>query len=686
MRTLLLASLLVLLGSAPASAIDIEIVFDPGGVDPCDPDENYPTCEGGMDQTPEAHAIVEAAAAYWEDVIEDPGQIEIVWRWNVGAPSADVEVENGRPVSGTLHLAADRNYYYDPEPDVHDEYQDGNEVGMVPRFYADVLPEEQAEGFDGVAPGVFEVGFNGRLIFILQNRDDLMTMVLHELGHIVGLGPGIHSFEPACDPPNDPFYAIDPADVGGFDFAIKAYESPNQVFDCNHLALGGITACEDQGLSEGGEERCKAHQAMMYIDQLSGPRGARPSVADLLVIKRAADWQLVDLPRKHAVVEGHWDDASTWIGNRVPDADDDVYVRLEGAAINALAPATGRDLFLDSSDLDLLFGGSFRDIRIEGNSTLVCDLGSDCSSADVEIGNKNAGGNGGILDVAFGSTFDADEIAVTSDGELRGAGTLDVDVLRNAGRIRANNGTLTIESSSFDPPFTMTQGSVEAVSGNVIFDGAFTGVVRGSVLVSSGRTVAFTQGWTFDGYRILMEGRPNQATVAGVTNVGNAILDPEGTARFTSLLRLLPDAELEMELAGSTPGSQHDRLDVVGGLFLGGTLELALDDGFVPQEGDVFTIITAAGGVMDTFDSVTGLDIGGGLEFEVLYFENDVRLAVNVIGDFDGNGGLGLGDAVILLSSFGVCQGACETDLSGDGLVGVLDLFLWILLFFGLAV
>ena len=66
-------------------------------------------------------------------------------------------------------------------------------------------------------------------------------------------------------------------------------------------------------------------------------------------------------------------------------------------------------------------------------------------------------------------------------------------------------------------------------------------------------------------------------------------------------------ATLEMEIGGTTAGTQYDVLAVknssplVGSASLSGTLNVVFINGFVPIAGDAFTIITADAGVTGTF-------------------------------------------------------------------------------------
>jgi hypothetical protein len=51
---------------------------------------------------------------------------------------------------------------------------------------------------------------------------------------------------------------------------------------------------------------------------------------------------------------------------------------------------------------------------------------------------------------------------------------------------------------------------------------------------------------------------------------------------------------LHIEIGGHSPGTQYDQLVVGGNATLGGTLELVFFNGFVPQPGDGFQVLTCA--------------------------------------------------------------------------------------------
>ncbi len=141
---------------------------------------------------------------------------------------------------------------------------------------------------------------------------------------------------------------------------------------------------------------------------------------------------------------------------------------------------------------------------------------------------------------------------------------------------------------------------------------------------------------------------------------------------------------LRIDVGGASPGTQHDVLAVTGVANLGGTLHVTAIDGFVPNAGSTFTILTASSRV-GTFSSVTGAFPGG--SWEAVYEPNAVKIraAGACPGDANGDRVVDFLDLNIVLSFFGqpVPVGT-NGDLNADGLVDFLDLNI-VLSFFGQA-
>ena len=70
---------------------------------------------------------------------------------------------------------------------------------------------------------------------------------------------------------------------------------------------------------------------------------------------------------------------------------------------------------------------------------------------------------------------------------------------------------------------------------------------------------------------------------------------------FEGSLALADTNTLFIEIGGTTPGSQYDRLTIAGSASLDGTLDVSLINGFTPTGGQQFTILTAGSIVNNGF-------------------------------------------------------------------------------------
>src|SRR5690606_25888505 len=112
--------------------------------------------------------------------------------------------------------------------------------------------------------------------------------------------------------------------------------------------------------------------------------------------------------------------------------------------------------------------------------------------------------------------------------------------------------------------------------------------------------------------------------------------------------------------------------------FLGGTLEVTLESGFTPGEGDMFTLITAGTGVANTFDSLL---LPTGYEWQIDYNEFDVVLSVAglatvLTGDFNGDGVVDAADYTVWRNTLGSTTDLAA-DANGDLMVDHEDYALW---------
>jgi hypothetical protein len=135
---------------------------------------------------------------------------------------------------------------------------------------------------------------------------------------------------------------------------------------------------------------------------------------------------------------------------------------------------------------------------------------------------------------------------------------------------------------------------------------------------------------------------------------------------------------LEIGIAGLVAGDNHDQLNIRNNAGLAGTLDVALLNGYVPQCGDSFTIMTY-GSFTGDFDTYNGLVINNDLQFVPDLTPTALILTVGLIGDLNGDGEIGIADLAQLLSNYGMTSGATYEmgdiePLGGDSDVDLADL------------
>jgi hypothetical protein len=148
-----------------------------------------------------------------------------------------------------------------------------------------------------------------------------------------------------------------------------------------------------------------------------------------------------------------------------------------------------------------------------------------------------------------------------------GAGTTTVQPpFTNSGTVDVQSGTLSAASYSQTAGTTKLTGGAFTSAANIAISGgslAGSGSVSGPVVVSG--TGALAPGLS-----------------AGTLSLGGAYTQQA------------PSGAFNVELGGLTPGTQYDRVDVMGAAALAGVLNVSLIGGFAPAPGDSFTIMTYA--------------------------------------------------------------------------------------------
>jgi hypothetical protein len=126
------------------------------------------------------------------------------------------------------------------------------------------------------------------------------------------------------------------------------------------------------------------------------------------------------------------------------------------------------------------------------------------------------------------------------------------------------------------------------------------------------------QGGTLLGLGTIMGNLTNSGTVH--PGDGPGLLSLSGNYTQTSA------GILDIQLGGPAPGTGYSVLSAGGTATLDGILDISLINGFIPINGEVFTILTA-GSVNGVFSTVNGLHQGS-VNFIVVYEPNAVILEV----------------------------------------------------------
>ena len=272
----------------------------------------------GVNRTNELTSLMQTAAGIWEDIIEDPHTLDITYQWGdledttIGLCEYTWPSGSNRPHQATITAdthqgsgGAARDWFFDPTP------LDNEEFGMSFSYYRDTSPANQTAWYNGSPPDFLEMQYSGTATAGVAgdpiSNHDLLTVMLHEIGHAVGV-PG------STAGLSDGDYDVPSVLVGGNVMAV--------IDDDGHLL---------------NDETC-----MAAVSQLGERR--LPSATDVLAAASTAGWSTLDLPRKHFLQGTDWSTSGNWLGNRVPDAQDDVFLVSDTTNASLSADAVAKNL------------------------------------------------------------------------------------------------------------------------------------------------------------------------------------------------------------------------------------------------------------------------------------------------------------------------------------------------------
>ena len=245
----------------------------------------------------------------------------------------------------------------------------------------------------------------------------------------------------------------------------------------------------------------------------------------------------------------------------------------------------------------------------------------------------------------------------TNSGNLEMlGGRLDLsgNLANNAAGTIAGRGTLAVAGTWNNSGNAAFSAGFSDVFGNVANSGA------GNIIVTGGATVTFYDDVVHNGAEIRTSAGSGTVFLGDVTGAGpftgvgtnyfEGSVAPGNSASAVSFagdVVLGATARLEIELGGTTPGTEFDVLDIAGTTTLGGMLDVTLINGFMPAAGDSFDILDwkSASGAFN----VLNLPALRGLEWDISGFYTEGVLAVvapGLPGDYNADGSVDAADYV----------------------------------------
>jgi hypothetical protein len=350
---------------------------------------------------------------------------------------------------------------------------------------------------------------------------------------------------------------------------------------------------------------------------------------------------------------GDWATASNWSGGQLPGTNDDVVIPagvtvthstggdtihrlsgsgtlvLSGGSLTVGATGTLGSLSLTGGSLDgtgaLTVTGAFTwgggaliassPLTLQGTSSLVGNLS--LSGTVNNTGTATWSGDGTLQLIsatwtnAAGASFTASsngsQQTFAGTGTFLNAGTFhktgSAPTSFQNGVVFNNSGTLTIDAGTVNLSGGSNSGTIAAAGGSqLVFGGTFnltnsSSITGGSVVnVASGQltlggtlsatSVIITQGAKAGGAATISASVTNNGMLSDGGAIGVLTINGNFTQSSTGTLSL--------SIGGTTAGTTYDQLRITGMAALGGTLNVAVVNGFSPPPGSSFTMLTYA--------------------------------------------------------------------------------------------
>ncbi|MFT5124282.1 MAG: cytoskeletal protein CcmA (bactofilin family) [Verrucomicrobiales bacterium] len=225
-------------------------------------------------------------------------------------------------------------------------------------------------------------------------------------------------------------------------------------------------------------------------------------------------------------------------------------------------------------------------------------------------------------------TFEAD----VAGGAINFSGL--TSFINNSDLIATNGGDFTFNSS-----WTNNGNISLADAGILTINGVGTNSASGQITLTNAvwtqnQTVTNAGTFTIDGTNLnkgirtftqtgTLIARNGSSVTGAFTNDG--LLEVDGTLTINGNFTQTISGSLDIDIDGSAPSTDYDVLAITGSASLSGTLNLTT--GFTALLNDTFDILTYTS-LSGTFDTVNGIDLGAGLQYDLDYGVGDLTLTV----------------------------------------------------------
>lgn len=568
------AALAVVLFCEPVGGINITMQLQQEGMNP----DSDPT--GQLLQF-----IANAAAAFWEDVLPQPGNYEVDIWWDTEELTGQMLGQwsfEAAPADNNIRINADPRdtddnpvpWFFDLTPFDHIEFDFAAQVrspnmGLNPWnynggqwLYRDLENVEQLLWFEGNPPEFMEVGFRGRAKdSAMQSQFDLLSTVIHEIGHELGVNETGGPWE------------ADPAWLPGGTATFVETDAPG------HLAARTSLMCAACGMQ--GTRRL-------------------PSAVDIMAAADDEGFSVIDLPRLDYIGDGVWHTLLHWTGAFPPEADDDAFLR-DSNFVDLTGDAAVMSLTISNDSLLRILSGNT--LTVADQNTIYEELGGEGTLTISDGGSLRVNSNatamvdaltitGGHLVTLPGAIVDVgNDLTIANDGAgfdiSANGGTIAIGgKLVNDGEIIGVGDTTTFDAvglavNAFDLDGVGENGEVKALLGDLVFDGKLTDAFNSEMQIDAGHAITMNDDWTLGGSGTLrLTGAPGDAAVVK----GNSRMTVKGSINADVGLVNADNTQFD-ETAIVNVGNSADRLTLAtDALMLGGTYTGA---GAIEQQGNI---------------------------------------------------------------------------------------------------